>query len=160
MTINDIVSDLTLIQALEISKQTREQAIVLLDLMIAQASSVAPSPETQLQVSKQQKALVTCLAQLRAFHRDAQISVKETKGLTTEARQEVDKLHLQLQNLYYEQRHLLGEITACESYEYAISDNINCCSCANYFTQSQIPAAPSHSSRGVYGATSRTRGCR
>jgi len=33
-------------------------------------------------------------------------------------RQEVDKLHLQLQNLYYEQRHLQGEIAACESYEY------------------------------------------
>ena len=31
--------------------------------------------------------------------------------------QEIDALHLQLQNLYYEQRHLRGEIAGCEDYE-------------------------------------------
>jgi hypothetical protein len=30
-------------------------------------------------------------------------------------------LHLQLQNLYYEERHLRGEIAACESYEYVLA---------------------------------------
>merc|ERR1711977_653594 len=41
-----------------------------------------------------------------------------TQALTAEARQEVGKLHLQLQNLYYEQRHLQGEIAACESFDH------------------------------------------
>ncbi|KUI56522.1 hypothetical protein VP1G_03865 [Cytospora mali] len=39
-------------------------------------------------------------------------------AITAEARQEVDVLHLQLQNLYYEQRHLQGEIAACESFDH------------------------------------------
>lgn len=41
------------------------------------------------------------------------------KARTGEARQEVDRLLLQLQNLYYEQRHLLGEIAGCEDYDHA-----------------------------------------
>ena len=46
------------------------------------------------------------------------LGVRSTKQETAEARQEIDSLHLQLQNLYYEQRHLRGEIAACEEYEH------------------------------------------
>ena len=110
MAVDDIVSDLSLRKALEVSNSTRDQAIALLDL-------VSSSSPTQLQISKQQKLLVAYLAQLRGLHRDAHVGARETKAQTAEMRQEVDKLHLQLQNLYYEQRHLQGEISACESFE-------------------------------------------
>jgi hypothetical protein len=118
MNIDDIVMDPGLKLALETSKQTREQAIALLDLVSSLSPTSSPSHEFQLQISKQQKLLLTYLAQLRGLHRNAQVGARETKASTAEARQEVDRLHLQLQNLYYEQRHLQGEIAACESYEY------------------------------------------
>ena len=117
MAVDDIVTDPALKSALDASRQTREQAIALLDL-VSNAPPSSPTHEVQLQISKQQKLLLTYLAQLRGLHRDAHVGARETKALTAEARQEVDKLHLQLQNLYYEQRHLQGEIFACESYEY------------------------------------------
>lgn len=118
MAVEDIVYDDALRNALEASSQTREQAIALLDLVSSQSSTSPPPQDFAIQVSKQQKLLITYLAQLRGLHRDAHVGARETKAMTAEARQEVDKLHLQLQNLYYEQRHLQGEITACDSYEY------------------------------------------
>lgn len=117
MAVNDIVTDPALKVALETSAQTREQALNLLNLVSNHSPTTTPTTGLQLQVSKQQKVLQTYLGQLRGLHRDAHVGARQTKALTTEARQEVDKLHLQLQNLYYEQRHLQGEITACESYE-------------------------------------------
>ncbi|POS85940.1 hypothetical protein EPUL_001901, partial [Erysiphe pulchra] len=118
MTAQEIMSDPTLKLALETSKYTKEQTIRLLDLISSHVSSSPPAHELQSQISKQRKLLITFLAQLRGLHRDAHFEARETKALTAEARQEVDKLHLQLQNLYYEQRHLQGEITACESYDH------------------------------------------
>ena len=120
MAVDNIVTDPSLRLALETSGQTREQAIALLDLVSNSNPTSSPSNEFQLQISKQQKLLLTYLAQLRGLHRDAHVGARETKALTAEARQEVDKLHLQLQNLYYEQRHLQGEIAACEGYEYGL----------------------------------------
>ena len=124
MAVGDHVTDPSLTAVLETSKAARDQARALLDL-IAQASSAAgdgPLPaNVLLDVSKQQKLLNTNLTQLRGLYRTANFRVRETKVQTAEARQEVDVLHLQLQNLYYEQRHLEGEITACESFEYGPS---------------------------------------
>lgn len=117
MTIDDIVTDPGLKLALETSAQAQEQAIKLLDFVSSQPAADSPSRDFQLEVSKQQKLLLTYLSQLRGLHRDAHVNARETKAMTAEARQEVDKLHLQLQNLYYEQRHLQGEIAACESFE-------------------------------------------
>ena len=45
---------------------------------------------------------------------------RDTKQNTAEAKSEIDSLHLQLQNLFYEQRHLRGEIGACEDYRSVI----------------------------------------
>ncbi|RKF63631.1 THO complex subunit 5-like protein [Erysiphe neolycopersici] len=118
MTAQEIMSDTTLKLALETSKYTKEQTLRLLDLVASHVSSSSPTNDLQSQISKQRKLLITFLAQLRGLHRDAHFEARETKALTAEARQEVDKLHLQLQNLYYEQRHLQGEITACESYDH------------------------------------------
>lgn len=114
-----IVTDTTLLTVLSTSSHAREQATALLDLVASLTTpGVPPTPEALLQISKQQKLLYGYLAQLRGLHRDAVFGGRDTKGETTAARQEVDRLHLQLQNLYYEQRHLQGEILACESYEY------------------------------------------
>ena len=94
--------------------------MTLLDLAAANPlpASESPSLEAQLDLSKQQKLLYSYLAQLRGLNRNAILGVRSTKQGTAEARQEIDRLLLQLQNLYYEQRHLRGEIAACESYEY------------------------------------------
>ncbi|QSZ29719.1 hypothetical protein DSL72_004236 [Monilinia vaccinii-corymbosi] len=118
MAIDEIITDPSLKIALETSNQTREQAIALLDFVSTISTTSTPSNEVLIQTSKQQKLLLTYLAQLRGLHRDSHAGARETKALTAEARQEVDRLHLQLQNLYYEQRHLQGEIAACESYDH------------------------------------------
>ncbi len=119
MTIADIVTDSFLQSVLQTSTLTRQQCMTLLDLVEAHPTSpgAPPSKEVQLQLSKQQKVLYTYLAQLRGLNRDAILGVRQTKQATAEARHEIDRLHLHLQNLYYEQRHLRGEISACESYE-------------------------------------------
>lgn len=119
MTIADIVTDPFLQSVLQTSTLTRQQCMDLLDLAeVHPTSPGAPaSKEVQLQLSKQQKVLYTYLAQLRGLNRDAILGVRQTKQATAEARHEIDRLHLHLQNLYYEQRHLRGEINACESYE-------------------------------------------
>ncbi|RDA89624.1 hypothetical protein CP533_3740 [Ophiocordyceps camponoti-saundersi (nom. inval.)] len=112
-----VVSEPTLISVLQVSDQARDQAQALLRLT-DQAHDGRRSAEAQAEIAKQQRQLLTSIAQLRGLHRAACISARETKSLTSEARQEVDRLHLQLQNLFYEQHHLQGEISACESYDH------------------------------------------
>ncbi|RYO81378.1 hypothetical protein DL766_002813 [Monosporascus sp. MC13-8B] len=118
MAVDDIVTDPNLSTVLDTSRDTRLQALALVDLIAATGPVENASTEAQLEISKQQKLLITNLAQLRGLHRAAFFGARQTKSQTSEARQEVDRLHLQLQNLYYEQRHLQGEIAACESYDH------------------------------------------
>ncbi|EEA22026.1 hypothetical protein TMatcc_008553 [Talaromyces marneffei ATCC 18224] len=122
MTVRDIVTDPSLLPVLQISANAHNQCQKLLQLLdptnAAASGSNPPSQETILAISKQQKILYSLLAQLRGLNRDAVLRVRETKQVTAEARQEIDRLHLQLQNLYYEQKHLMGEIAACESYDH------------------------------------------
>lgn len=119
MTAADIVTDPFLQHVHDTSTRASEQCLHLLDVAEANAVSAShsPLPEIQLELSKQQKLLYSYLAQLRGLNRNAILEVRNTKQVTAEARQEIDRLHLQLQNLYYEERHLRGEIAACESYE-------------------------------------------
>lgn len=117
MAIDEIVTDANLLTVLNASRDARLQALNLVDQIAATGPVENASPEALQEASKQQKLLITNLAQLRGLHRAAYFTARQTKSQTSEARQEVDRLHLQLQNLYYEQRHLQGEITACESYE-------------------------------------------
>jgi THO complex subunit 5 len=117
MAIDKLVTDPRLCAVLQIADQAREQASALLNLGEQSYSGGPASPEAQAEIAKQQKLLFTTAAHLKGLHRNVCFSARETKAETAESRQEVDRLHLQLQNLYYEQRHLQGEITACESYE-------------------------------------------
>ena len=120
MTIGDIVTDPFLQSLLITSERTRQQCNVLVDLIESNSLELdqTSSEAVLIEISRQQKNLHSHLAQLRGLNREAVLGVRQTKQATTEARQEVDKLHLQLQNLYYEQKHLRGEIAACEAYEY------------------------------------------
>ncbi|KAL4891733.1 phosphatidylinositol-glycan biosynthesis class S protein-domain-containing protein [Aspergillus ambiguus] len=118
MPIRDIVSDPSLLPVLNTSAETRDQCEKLLSLLDPTAPSTSSPEESVLAASREQKQLFGLLARLRGQNREAIFRVRETKQSTAEARQEIDRLHLQLQNLYYEQRHLTGEIAACESYDH------------------------------------------
>lgn len=141
-----IIIDPFLQSVFKISTQTRQQTMDLIDFTSANAISASVSPhhhhqslndnsnstsdkpkqqqppssppDHQLELTKQQRTLYARLGELRSLNRNAILQVRETKQTTAEARQEIDCLHLRLQNLYYEERHLRGEIAACESYEY------------------------------------------
>ncbi|KAE8145889.1 phosphatidylinositol-glycan biosynthesis class S protein-domain-containing protein [Aspergillus avenaceus] len=119
MAVRDIVADPSLLPVLNSSAETREQCEKLLALLDPTAESASTNPqEAVLAASREQKQLFALLARLRGLNRDAIFRVRDTKQSTAEARQEIDRLHLQLQNLYYEQRHLTGEIAACDSYDH------------------------------------------
>ncbi|PKY02502.1 hypothetical protein P168DRAFT_311876 [Aspergillus campestris IBT 28561] len=119
MAVRDIVADESLLPVLNTSAETREQCQKLLALLDPTVDSTSRDPkEIALAASREQKQLYALLARLRGQNRDAVFHVRETKQSTAEARQEIDRLHLQLQNLYYEQRHLTGEIAACDSYDH------------------------------------------
>jgi THO complex subunit 5 len=111
MAIDSLVTDPSITATLQTSEQSRDQALSLIDLV--QASDGTNKAE----VAKQQAHLLASIAHLRGLHRHITLAARDTKGATAESRQEVDRLHLQLQNLYYEQRHLQNEIAACEGYE-------------------------------------------
>ncbi|KAL2144393.1 hypothetical protein VTI28DRAFT_9130 [Corynascus sepedonium] len=121
MTADAHITDPALASVIETSGAAREQAQALVDL-IAQTIAAHPGgpipADALAEISKQQKLLNTNLAHLRGLHRAAHFRARETKAKTAEARHEVDVLHLQLQNLYYEQRHLEGEIAACEGFDH------------------------------------------
>ncbi|MCJ1230937.1 hypothetical protein MMC12_007611 [Toensbergia leucococca] len=120
MTSDAIITDHYLQSVLHYSTLTRQQCMHLVDYAEASAhpASQTSSQETDFELSRQQKLLCSHLAQLRGLNRNAILNVRNTKSHTAEARQEIDRLHLQLQNLYYEERHLRGEIGACESYDH------------------------------------------
>lgn len=123
MTIETIITDPALRSFLQTSQNAREQALALADRLAAAASPSSPplTTEQQIELSKEQKLLNTNLSYLRGLHRSAYMGARVTKTQTAEARQEVDVRHLQLQNLYYEQAHLQGEIASCEGYEYVFT---------------------------------------
>ncbi|KAJ5682045.1 uncharacterized protein N7477_001985 [Penicillium maclennaniae] len=118
MTIAEVVTDESLQPVLGTSAETLAQCHHLLSLLNPVATDPATLHDLSLAASKQQKVLYALLAQLRGLNRDACFRVRDTKQATAEARQEIDRLHLQLQNLYYEQKHLTGEIAACEAYDH------------------------------------------
>ncbi len=116
MAADTIVVNEGLRAVLEMSNTAREQALELVGL-VAQGTDATSRAAFSTELAKHQKLLTASIAHLRGLHRTAHFSARDTKAQTAEARQEVDRLHLQLQNLFYEERHLQGEITACESYE-------------------------------------------
>ncbi len=117
MAVAELITDPTLQPLLSAAQNALAQILEMLS-WVDQNQSDEPSLGAQLMLSKYQKRMIAHLAQVRGHNRRAITGVRATKQETAEARQEVDRLLLQLQNLYYEQRHLMGEIAACEGYEY------------------------------------------
>jgi THO complex subunit 5 len=110
--------DTDLDQLLQSLTSLRDASMSLLSPQTHDSASASPS--------QNQSLVFAYAAQLRSLHRRAVLSVRDTKQDTSEARSEVDRLNLQLQNLVYEQRHLRGEITACEEYEYVTQSVLSC----------------------------------
>ena len=117
MAIDKLVTDPSLASTIQISDQSRDQAREYLDLVERHGAGESLSAQQKAELSKHQSLFLASVSHLRGLHRNATLAARDTKAATAEARQEVDRLHLQLQNLYYEQRHLQNEISACESYE-------------------------------------------
>lgn len=130
MSATDIVKDPDLRSVLEAAEHAQHQCNVMLNFLDEHSSSrqsfssssttsdgISPK-EIEAAFTKYQKVLFARLSQVRGLNRNAIMGVRQTKQATAEARQEIDTLHLRLQNLYYEQHHLKGEIAACEGYEY------------------------------------------
>lgn len=117
MAVDDLISDPALRPLLQTSQATLAQTTSVLTWLQGQPAAEYPSLEVKLELAQQQKVVSAYLAKLRGQSRRAAFGARATKQETAEARQEVDRLLLQLQNLYYEQRHLMGEIGACEGYE-------------------------------------------
>ncbi|KAL9091707.1 MAG: hypothetical protein Q9165_004783 [Trypethelium subeluteriae] len=116
---DDIVTDPLLHSVLIAAERTRQECLQITHLLEQHKATLATAPQdVQAELSEHQKQLFSNLSQMRSLHRDALYEVRKTKAETTERRHEIDALHLQLQNLYYEQRHLIGEIEACRSYDH------------------------------------------
>jgi len=113
MAAETIITDPFLQSVLETVRASQQQCLNLLE-----EPEATLEDEQSQDLSKQQRLLGGYMARLRGLNRSTVHRVRETKQETSEARAEVDTLHLQLQNLYYEQRHLRGEIIACESYDH------------------------------------------
>ncbi|KAL1304920.1 hypothetical protein AAFC00_003834 [Neodothiora populina] len=117
MDANQFITDPSLQAVLEAAEAARAQSMQMLDWLDRNRCD-NPSTEARLELSAQQKLLNTRIAKLRGLNRSAIFDTRATKQQTAEAKQEIDTLHLQLQNLYYEQRHLRGEIVGCEGYDH------------------------------------------
>ncbi|KAK5692770.1 hypothetical protein LTR17_025288 [Elasticomyces elasticus] len=127
MATDGLITDPMLLSVMDAAARARQQSLAITDLLAEYHAREDSPPEEssldeQLALSKQQKLLNAHLAQLRGLNRKAILSVRTTKQETAEARQEIDSLHLQLQNLYYEQRHLRGEIAGCEGYNHRFNE--------------------------------------
>ncbi|ERF71634.1 hypothetical protein EPUS_00623 [Endocarpon pusillum Z07020] len=121
MAVAELITEPALRPLLSASQNALGQILEMLS-WVDQNQGDEPSLEAQLMLSKYQKRMIAHLAQVRGHNRRAISGVRVTKQETAEARQEVDRLLLQLQNLYYEQRHLMGEIGACEGYDHAYTN--------------------------------------
>jgi len=122
------VTDTRLIPVLDVSDQARIAALHFLDISSQAAVSVQSPADTPpdishaLAITRAQKPVFAYLTQLRARNRDVAHLIREDKATTTASRAEVDTLHLSLQNLQYENRHLAGEIAATENHPHTYQE--------------------------------------
>lgn len=101
---------------LELSARTKDLCTQTAELLAVDARGESSAEAAQKQ-AKLIKTVRAQLSQIRGAHREVALSSRRTKQVTADAKVEVDKLHLSLSNLSYEERHLREEIMNCESYE-------------------------------------------
>ncbi|KAF1982353.1 hypothetical protein K402DRAFT_384746 [Aulographum hederae CBS 113979] len=109
------ITDATLMALYEHTDKLKDEAFTLLHLM---ETSDALTPDLETDASLRLKQIQVELMKMRPLHRDMMEAVRKTKEETAKARDEVDGLHLQKQNLEYEQNHLKTEIAACENFDH------------------------------------------
>lgn len=109
------VTDPSLCECLAVGERTRLLCHQILSTIEGNGATDL-SDDDRITRSRTHKLLNALMTQLKGLHRTAIMSAREAKETTSEVRREVDRLHLQLQNLYYEQRHLRGEINACREF--------------------------------------------
>jgi len=122
---NPLITDPFLVSILQTTYSARDAALHLLSVT-SNPSLAPPTDDTTtppptdishaLAITRAQKPLFAHLALLRGQNRKLAHRLRDTKTVTSTSRSEVDTLHLSLQNLYYENRHLAGEIAAAEGY--------------------------------------------
>ena len=110
-----IVTDPFLTSILRTSASARTSSLKLLRQR-AQTTSASQTGDKDQENIRAQKILLTHVGRLRGHNRDLARTVRDIKAHTAASKSEVDTLHLSLQNLYYESRHLAGEIAACEDF--------------------------------------------
>ena len=112
----NVIQDPALLNCLEVADRMRRLCHQIVSELETTGDGGQPPDHVLAERSRRHKQLNALLTQLKCLHRVAIMSSREAKDATSESRREVDRLHLQLQNLYYEQRHLRGEITACRDF--------------------------------------------
>ncbi|KAB8337102.1 hypothetical protein FH972_021406 [Carpinus fangiana] len=121
--LSTLVEEPFLVDLLQTSAAAKKEMLALLDTFFTDPASDDPDElnAQALSLTESQRKLYSHIALLRSQNRRLAHAVRNTKAQTGASRAEVDRLHLSLQNLYYEQRHLTGEIDACENFEHTYS---------------------------------------
>lgn len=119
--VRPLVTDPQLRSVIDTADQATQYALQLLHLLENNfPENAEPTTAVNPSVSEESRDLQTKLAYtlaiVRKGHRDASLEVRNTKQGTADARHEIDTLQLHLQNLLYEERHLISEINAADSY--------------------------------------------
>ncbi|MBW0545101.1 hypothetical protein O181_084816 [Austropuccinia psidii MF-1] len=89
-------------------------------LLASKLSPSDPSDPNQEEFTCEDRfldAATPLFATLKALNRSSSGLVVESKAKTQQARNELDQVHLGLQNLIYERRHLEKEIKKCQEFE-------------------------------------------
>ena len=86
------------------------------DAVIEHLQTLVSSSNLNAEPNAIQIRAATLFARLKAVNRTANVAVKAHKQATAEARSEMDHIHLGLQNLQYEKRHLEREIEKCRQF--------------------------------------------
>ena len=129
MDLDTIITDPSLRSTLAASAETKASCLSLLSSLSSQlpvpSASTQPQAEPPPPFSKDvptvrsKSSLHASVSQLRGLNRHTIQQIRATKAETAAAKSELDTLHLQLQNLLYEQSHLLSEIAAAEGYDHS-----------------------------------------
>lgn len=93
-------------KAMRISMNMQKLAMEITEMLTKE------SADSDLKLA--QSLLLMQLIQLRGANRDLWQNSRSAKSVTGDARAQIDSLNLELQGVYYEQRHLQNEIKACK----------------------------------------------
>lgn len=71
-------------------------------------------------MSQLRRKILVEVVELRSMNWEAQEFVNSVKDNTEQEKQSVDKIQLDIQNIYYQHKHLRSEIDRCDDFRYTI----------------------------------------